>query len=76
MELSNKKISQPAAFISGVKDDVLKYGGPNNEWFDAMDAWFSDLRFKVLIEDAGHWLQCEKPEETTREILKFLKMVD
>ena len=75
MELSAKKISQPAAFISGAKDDVLKYGGLNNEWVDAMDAWFSDLKFKTLIEDAGHWLQCEKPEETTREILKFLEMV-
>ena len=75
MELSAKKISQPAAFISGAKDDVLKYGGLNNEWFDAMDAWFLDLKFKTLIEDAGHWLQCEKPKETTREILKFLEMV-
>ena len=33
---------------------------------------FDDLRRIHLIDDAGHWLMLEKPEETTAEILRFL----
>lgn len=74
-ELSTKKISQPAAFVAGAKDDVLKYAGSNNEFLKAMEAWCSDLRFKTLIPGAGHWLQCEQPEATNKEILRFLEIV-
>jgi len=75
IELSKKKIQQPAAFVAGELDDVLKYGGSSNEWLIAMEEWFSDLRFQTLIPDAGHWLQCEQPEATNQEILRFLEMV-
>ena len=74
-KFQGKRIIQPAAFIAGADDDVLGYGGADNQWYDSMDSWFADLRFKSLIADAGHWLQCEKPEETTEAMLKFLAMV-
>jgi pimeloyl-ACP methyl ester carboxylesterase len=73
-ELNTKKISQPAAFVAGAQDDVLKYI-PDTPWTELMKDWFEDLRFQTFIEGAGHWVQVEKPAETTREILRFLEMV-
>lgn len=69
-ELDNKKFSQPAAFIAGAKDEVLRFA-PN--WRDTMPRWFDDLRFIELIDDAGHWVQMEKPAETNAAILRFLQ---
>ena len=33
----------------------------------------TDLRDVVLIPDAGHWVQQEKPQETNTAIIEFLK---
>lgn len=68
--LENAKITQPAHFIAGAEDDVLLYV-PN--WAEIMPTHFEDLRRTKLIEGAGHWLMLEKPDETTDEILLFLK---
>ena len=35
-----------------------------------------DLRGTVLIEGAGHWNQQEKPVETNRALLDFLRELD
>ena len=34
---------------------------------------FDDLRFIEIVEGAGHWVQMEKPKETTALILRFLR---
>jgi pimeloyl-ACP methyl ester carboxylesterase len=73
-ELATKKVTQPSAFVAGVKDDVLKYLGDRN-WVEEMKPFMSDLRFVTLIDGAGHWVQVERHKETTREILRFLEMV-
>jgi pimeloyl-ACP methyl ester carboxylesterase len=73
-ELTGKKVAQPSAFIAGAGDDVLQYFGDGN-WVEEMKLFMSDQRFVTLIEGAGHWVQLERPKETTREILRFLKMV-
>ena len=70
-ELATKKVSQPAAFIAGAEDDVLKYI-PDMRWVELMKEWFDDLRFTTLVEGAGHWVQLERSKETTQEILRFL----
>ena len=69
-ELESKRFTQPAAFVAGVADDVLLYD-PN--WRATFPKAFNDLRFLELVEGAGHWVQVEKPQETTALILRFLR---
>lgn len=69
-ELESVRFRQPAAFVSGVADDVLLYD-PN--WRSTFPKAFDDLRFIELVENAGHWVQMERPKETTTLILQFLQ---
>ena len=68
-ELENARFTQPAAFVAGAEDDVLLY---DPAWRESFPAAFDDLRFIEIIEGAGHWLQVEKPAETTAQMLRFL----
>ena len=69
-ELEDAKIAQPAAFLAGAEDGVLRFE-PN--WRETMPPYFEDLRWIELVEGAGHWVQMEKPAETNQLILRFLK---
>ena len=69
-ELEGKKFTQPAAFVAGAEDDVLLY---DPDWLDTFPHAFHDLRMLELIDGAGHWVQAEKPQETTARILQFLR---
>ena len=71
-ELEGKRFSQPAAFTAGRLDPVLDYDATWESWFPKA---FEDLRFLSFVEGAGHWLQVEKPAETTAQILRFLREV-
>lgn len=72
-ELEGRKFTQPAAFLAGRQDPVLHYDVNWQSWFPQA---FEDLRFLRFIDGAGHWLQVEKPAETTQEILNFLREVE
>ncbi|HVU03715.1 MAG TPA: alpha/beta hydrolase, partial [Polyangiaceae bacterium] len=61
-QLGEEKITQPALFIAGSQDPVLRFV-PGANMMDAMDFWYTDLRGKVLVEGAGHWVQQERPKE-------------
>ncbi|MGH9837734.1 MAG: alpha/beta fold hydrolase [Blastocatellia bacterium] len=71
--LETGRIMQPSFFIAGTKDPVLKFAG--GRAVEQMDKWMADLRGKVLIEGAGHWVQLERPAEVTEALLGFLKSV-
>lgn len=72
-QLENAKIEQPSLFIAGKKDIVLSFGG--GSWVNQMDKYMADLRGKVFIEGAGHWVQMERPAEVNQALLGFLKTV-
>ena len=70
-DLEGKKIVVPALFIAGERDPVLIMAPP-----DDMDEWVTDLRGKVIVPGAGHWIQQERPEEVNAALLDFLKGLD
>ena len=66
-DLAEAKVTQPALFIAGDRDLVLRMGGPS-----VMDGWVEDLRGVVLVPGAGHWIQQERPHEVNEALLGFL----
>ena len=68
--LSGAKIRQPSLFIAGELDGVISF---SRGVFDRMEASVPDLRGKVLIPGAGHWVQQEHPAEVNKLMIQFLK---
>ncbi len=71
-QLAEEKITQPALFVAGSRDPVLRFV-PKVNILDLMDRHYDDLRGKVVIEGAGHWIQQERPEAVNVAVLDFLK---
>jgi len=69
-QLEGKKILQPALFLAGEKDLVLKFPGMN---LDAMREHVPNLKGLVIVPGAGHWDPAEYPEEVNQSLLDFLK---
>jgi pimeloyl-ACP methyl ester carboxylesterase len=65
--LAERRIGQPALFVTGSRDPVGRFMPA-----EVMDGWVTDLRAKVVIEGAGHWIQQERPEEVNDALLGFL----
>ena len=72
-QLESAKIEQPAFFIAGKKDLVLSFG--RGGLLTSMEKWVTDLRGKVLVDGAGHWVQAERPARVNEALLGFLKTV-
>ena len=66
------RIAQPSLFIAGSRDGVIN--GPLGEArLKDMDGRLTDLRGKLIIDGAGHWIQQERAEEVNAALLGFLK---
>jgi pimeloyl-ACP methyl ester carboxylesterase len=70
-----KRIAQPAAFIAGNLDPVLRFV-PGVDLIETMRGRMDDLRLVRLIDDAGHWVQQESPVEVNNALLQFLSGLD
>ena len=68
--LNEAKIRQPALFIAGDLDGVITF---SRGVFERMDESVPNLRQKVLIPGAGHWIQQERPLEVNDLMIPFLK---
>jgi len=68
-ELEHRRFKQPAAFAAGEFDVGLEF---DPEWRKRLLAAFDDMRFVEIVDGAGHWLQMEKPQQTTDLMLRFL----
>ncbi len=67
-------VTVPAMFVGGRADPLLVNSGlldENPPMLAIQAAYVADLRVE-LIDGAGHWIQQEKPAETTAAILSFL----
>jgi pimeloyl-ACP methyl ester carboxylesterase len=68
---AGKTIDQPSMFISGASDWGT-YQSPGS--FERMqERACTDMRAVHLVPDAGHWVQQEQPQATSRHILEFLR---
>jgi pimeloyl-ACP methyl ester carboxylesterase len=66
--LAGAKVEQPALFIAGERDGVLRFAST-----DAMKAIVPNLRESVILPGCGHWTQQERPDEVNAALLEFLK---
>jgi pimeloyl-ACP methyl ester carboxylesterase len=64
-------IAQPALFIAGAEDVVLKMIPAHA--IDSMRRRAPELREVVLVPGAGHFVQQEQPEAVNAALLKFLR---
>ena len=67
-ELGEKKIAQPALFITGEHDPVKTFAPA-----ETMQASVPGLKGMVEIAGAGHWVQQEKAAEVNEALLGFLR---
>lgn len=67
--LSGAKLRQPALFVAGEADGVIKL---YREALDAMGQTVPNLRKKILLPGAGHWVQQERPAEVNELLIAFL----
>jgi pimeloyl-ACP methyl ester carboxylesterase len=64
------KMTRPCMFIAGDRDGVILM---NPRALEELEANAPDLRAKVILPDAGHWTQQERPEEVNAALIGFLK---
>ncbi|HKY89746.1 MAG TPA: alpha/beta hydrolase [Nevskiaceae bacterium] len=69
-QLEGRAIRQPALFVAGEKDVVLDFPGLGGE-----ELWqlLPNLKRRVIVPGAGHWIPAERPAETTQALLDFLR---
>lgn len=68
--LSGAKIRQPSLFIAGELDAVITM---YRQAFEALTETMPNLTKRVLLAEAGHWIQQERPTEVNRLLLEFLR---
>ncbi|HKX27070.1 MAG TPA: alpha/beta hydrolase [Blastocatellia bacterium] len=67
--LSGANVQQPALFAAGELDGVITMSRP---FYDALPETMPNLRTKVLLPGAGHWIQQERPFEINQLLIEFL----
>lgn len=68
--IADAKIEIPSLFIGGRLDPVLRMTPP-----ESTVHLLTDHRGTVLVDDAGHWVQQEKPEEVNAALIGFVDEV-
>jgi pimeloyl-ACP methyl ester carboxylesterase len=66
-----RQITHPVAFLAGSLEPILAMI-PGVDMVERMRAQCADLRLVRFMEDAGHWLQQERPAEVNAALLEFL----
>ena len=66
------QIHQPSLFIAGSKDSVIT-GLIGAKRVADMERVLPNLKGKIILEGAGHWVQQERPDEVNAALIDFLK---
>jgi pimeloyl-ACP methyl ester carboxylesterase len=66
------QIHQPSLFIAGSKDAVIT-GLIGAKRVNELERLLPNLKRKLIIEGAGHWVQQERPDEVNAALMSFLK---
>lgn len=66
------KVKPPALYLGGQQDPVLQFPGYRAA-VEHMADLVPNLRPVVLLDNCGHWIQQEKPKETTDALIAFLR---
>jgi pimeloyl-ACP methyl ester carboxylesterase len=66
------QIRQPSLFIAGAKDAVVT-GLIGAKRINELERVLPNLRQKLIIDGAGHWIQQERPDEVNAALLSFLQ---
>lgn len=65
-------IAQPSLFITGSRDDVLRFPGAEAR-LKQLPAVLTGLRGSHVLEGAGHWIQRERAPAVNALLIDFLK---
>ena len=65
-------VMQPALFMAGESDITVNFPGARNRIAN-MRATVPNLKRTVLLEDCGHWIGQERPEEVNAAMIEFLQ---
>ncbi|MGQ4618902.1 alpha/beta fold hydrolase [Nocardia sp. R7R-8] len=65
-----KPLEVPALYIGADRDVCTLWGRESLELFPKL---VSNYHRSVILDNCGHWIQQEKPDEFNRELLDFLK---
>jgi pimeloyl-ACP methyl ester carboxylesterase len=66
------QIHQPSLFIAGSRDSVIT-GLIGAKRVNELERVLPNLRHKLIIEGAGHWVQQERPDEVNAALIDFLR---
>ncbi|MBR0753694.1 alpha/beta hydrolase [Bradyrhizobium jicamae] len=66
------QIHQPSLFIAGSRDSVIT-GLIGAKRVADMERVLPNLKRKLIIEGAGHWIQQERPDEVNAALIEFLR---
>jgi pimeloyl-ACP methyl ester carboxylesterase len=66
------QIHQPSLFIAGSRDSVIT-GLIGAKRVGDMERVLPNLKLKLIIDGAGHWVQQERPDEVNAALIDFLR---
>ena len=66
------QIHQPSLFIAGANDSVIT-GLIGAKRVNELERVLPNLKRKLIIDGAGHWVQQERPDEVNAALIAFLK---